>query len=276
MKVEGLLAELSLSLSVLKQALLALLPRAIAALCVLLAAALVAWVLRMVVRRGFEGLARRLPRLDVAERWDDRHGSAAAAAAASAAFWLVLLAGVMVASETLGLQVLSRWLGAVANYMPKVVLAVVLGFGGVLGGRLAGAAIRRASGRWAPHQAQQLGRLTQFALALVALLVAASQLGLDVSLLTAVFLILFAAALGGAALAFGLGARRVVGNILAMHYVNKSYGIGQLVRVGEHQGRIVRTSATAVFLEHEDGEIAIPGQDFAEQRCIRVVASHGA
>src|SRR5690606_2672026 len=110
----------------------------------------------------------------------------------------------------------------------------------------------------------------------VALLVAASQLGLDVSLLTAVFLILFAAALGGAALAFGLGARRVVGNILAMHYVNKSYGIGQLVRVGEHQGRIVRTSATAVFLEHEDGEIAIPGQDFAEQRCIRVVASHGA
>jgi hypothetical protein len=61
-----------------------------------------------------------------------------------------------------------------------------------------------------------------------------------------------------------------------MHYVNKSYGIGQLVRVGQHQGRIVRTSATSVFLEHTEGEIAIPGHEFAEQRCIRLVPSHGA
>ena len=80
----------------------------------------------------------------------------------------------------------------------------------------------------------------------------------------------------GGILAVCLVIQIISGVILAMHYVNKSYGIGQLVRVGEHQGRIVRTSATSVFLEHEDGEIAIPGHDFAEQRCIRLVSSHGA
>lgn len=276
MNLDSLLTELALSMGALRQASLAFLPRIAAALLVLLATTLVAWALRAVVRRAFRGLARRLPGAEDPGPFGANDGSAAANAVASGVFWLLVLAGVMVASEALGLQVLSHWLGAVANYVPNVLLAIAIGFGGIVGGRLAGAAIRRASWRFAPHQARQFGRLTQFALALVALLVAASQLGLDVSLLTAVFLILFASTLGGAALAFGLGARSVVGNILAMHYVNKSYGIGQLVRVGEHQGRIVRTSATSVFLEHEDGEIAIPGHDFAEQRCIRLVSSHGA
>jgi hypothetical protein len=276
MDLDRLWAELALSLGVLKQAALALFPRLLAALFVLLVTTLVAWLLRAVVRRLFRGLASRLPGAAPGGRWGGENASAAANAVAGAVFWLLILGGLMLASEALGLQVLSNWLGVLTNYIPNVVLAIVIGFGGLVGGRLAGAAIGGASGRWAPHQAQQLGRLTQFALALVALLIAASQLGLDVSLLTAVFLILFASTLGGAALAFGLGARSVVGNILAMHYVNKAYSVGQLVRVGEHQGRIVRTSPTSVFLEHEDGEIAIPGHEFAEQRCIRLVPSHGA
>ncbi len=276
MDLDSLWVELALSLGVLKRASIAFFPRAVAALFVLMVTTVVAWALRAIVPRVFRAFARRLPGAGDAGRWGDLDGEAAARAVARAVFWLLLLGGVMVASEALGMRVLSRWMGAVANYIPNVVLAVVIGFGGVVGGRLAGAAIGRASVRWAPHQAQQLTRLVQFALGLVALLVAASQLGLDVSLLTAVFLILFASTLGGVALAFGLGARRVVGNILAMHYVNKSYGIGQLVRVGEHQGRIVRTSATSVFLEHEEGEIAIPGNEFAEQRCIRLVPSHEA
>ncbi|MEO8184128.1 MAG: mechanosensitive ion channel domain-containing protein [Deltaproteobacteria bacterium] len=276
MDVDSLWVELALSLGVLKRALVAFFPRAVAALFVLLVTTLVAWGLRAVVRRVFRGFAGRLPGADIPGRWGEVDGEAAARAVASAVFWLLLLGGVMVASEALGMGVLGRWLGALANYIPNVVLAVVIGFGGVVAGRLAGAAIGRASVRWAPHQAQQLARLVQFALGLVALLVAASQLGIDVSLLTAVFLILFASTLGGVALAFGLGARSVVGNILAMHYVNKSYGIGQLVRVGEHEGRIVRTNATSVFLEHEDGEIAIPGSEFAERRCIRLVPAHGA
>ena len=101
-----------------------------------------------------------------------------------------------------------------------------------------------------------------------AALIAAEQLGLDVSLLTAVFLIGLAAALGGAALAFGLGAREVMADILAMHYVQKSYRVGQVVRIGSDQGRIVRTTRTAVVLENIDGELSIPGRHFVDERSV--------
>jgi small-conductance mechanosensitive channel len=110
--------------------------------------------------------------------------------------------------------------------------------------------------------------LTQVSIVAAAALIAAEQLGLDVSLLKNVLLIVMSAALGAAALAFGLGAREVVSDILAMHYVNKSYRIGQVVRIGSQQGRIVRTTRTSVLLENAEGELAIPGRRFANDPCV--------
>ncbi|MGB5349209.1 MAG: hypothetical protein WBN10_06380, partial [Polyangiales bacterium] len=108
----------------------------------------------------------------------------------------------------------------------------------------------------------------QLAIVIATGLVAAERLGLDVSLLSAVFMILVAATLAAAALAFGLGARDIVADILAMHYVNKSHRMGQRVRLGQDEGRIVRTSRTAVSLETVDGEMSIPGRDFVNARCV--------
>ncbi len=140
--------------------------------------------------------------------------------------------------------------------------------GGVIAGRLARNAITNATLRVPASQARSLGRLVQVSIVAATALIAASQLGLDVSLLTAIFLIGLAATLGGAALAFGLGAKDTMADILAMHYVHKSYRVGQSVRIGTDQGRIVRTTRTTVVLENADGELSIPGRHFAESRLV--------
>jgi small-conductance mechanosensitive channel len=71
--------------------------------------------------------------------------------------------------------------------------------------------------------------------------------------------------LGGAALAFGLGARTAVGNIIGAHYVAQMYQVGQTVRVGEIEGRIVRTTAIAVVLDTPAGLVQVPARLFNEQ-----------
>lgn len=270
--------QLSLSFDALAGALAALVPRAVAALAVLLLTLAVAWVARVVLRRILAGLGQQLSSWPAgsALAGGARELGAAAHGVSSALFWLIVVLGVLLASEALGLPVLHTWIGALASYVPKVLLALAVGFAGVLGGRVARSAIERASERIAPQQARQLGRMTQLAFGLLGVLVAAAQLGLDVSLLTAVFLIGLACTLAGAALAFGLGAQSVMSDILAMHYINKAYGIGQRVRFEQYEGRIVRTSATAIYLEFADGELAIPGRQFAAHVCVRLRASHGA
>lgn len=245
------------------------LPDLLTAVIVLIVGWWLAWSLRKLVRRIFGGLAVKLPPGTTRAAWteavDDRN---AGTAAANGVYWLVLLTALMVAIDALGVPVFSKWSGTLAGYLPRVVIAVGLVFGGVVGGRVARNAVVRTARRLPPSQAQSVARVTQLSIVAAMSLVAAGQLGVDTSFLTAVFLIVLSATLGGAALAFGLGARDVMADILSMHYVNKSYRLGQVVRVGSEQGRILRTTHTSVILESAAGETAIPGRHFQRDGCV--------
>jgi len=231
----------------------------------------VAWSLRAVVRRVVERFSKRIAAGATAAAWQQALADQGAGRVFSrSVYWLVLLVAVMVASEAIGLPVLTTYLAALAQYLPRVIAAIVVLFAGVIGGRLISDAAMTTAFRLLPHQGRQLARLVRGIIVGAAILVAIKQLGVDVSLLTNIFLILLAALLAGAAFAFGLGARSVIANILAMHYVNKSYDIGQQIRLGDDNGRIVRTTSTTVFVEHDEGELGIPGQQFFEERCLRI------
>jgi len=251
-----------------KNGLIEMLPNIITAVVVVLVGWLLAWALRRLCQQAFRRLSRNMPVGTTRAAWSEAVDDAGTGTVvANGVYWLVLLTTLMIAIDALGLPVFSRWIGGLASYLPRLVIAGALLFGGVVAGRLARNAIVKAGTRLPSSQAQTLGRLAQGAIVVTATLIAAGQLGIDVSLLTTVFLIIVAAALGGAAIAFGLGAKGVIADILAMHYVNKAYRVGQVVRVGSDQGRIVRTTRTAVLLEQADGEVSVPGHFFTDQRC---------
>lgn len=252
-----------------KQGFVTALPNLVTAIIVMAVGWVVARMLRSVVLGIFRRVASRITPEPTRQAWaeavDDQK---AGRLAADGVYWLVLLTAFVVAIDALDLPVFRRWMGALASFLPRFGISAALVLGGVVVGRLASNAIARTAFRMSPSQARGLARLTHVSIVVAAALIAASQLGLDVSLLTNVFLIALSAVLGSGALAFALGARGVMANILAMHYVNRSYRIGQLIRIGVDQGRIVRTTRTAVYLESSDGELSIPGREFAESRCV--------
>lgn len=249
-----------------KQGFIEALPNIVGGALVLLLGWLLAWMLRKAVRRAFRGVPVQVPPGSAREAWteavdEQRTGEVAG----SGVYWLVLVSALLIAIDTLGLPLFSKWIGAFASYVPKAAIATALVLAGVIAGRLARNAIIKTALRVPPSQARSLGRLVQVSIVVAAVLIAAGQLGLDVSLLTSFFLIVLAAVLGGAALAFGLGARELMADILAMHYVQKSYRVGQVVRIGSDQGRIVRTTRTAVVLESLEGELSVPGRHFVDK-----------
>lgn len=251
-----------------RQALIASFPSIITALVVLIVGWGLAWVLRKAVQRLFRRLTGRMDRGSGQRAWSEAVADPGAGnAAANGVYWLVLLTTFMVAIDALGVRVFDKWIAAFASYLPRIIIALAVIFAGVTASRFAGKAMQRAAARLPHAQAVTLARLTQVAIVVATALIAAEQLGIDVSLLTDVLLIALAASLGGAALAFGLGARELMADILAMHYVSRFFRIGQIVRMGSDQGRIVRTTSTSVFLENPDGELWIPGRHFVDQPC---------
>ncbi len=191
------------------------------------------------------------------------------------AYWGVLLFFVMAATETLGLPVVTGWLAHVANYVPRIVAAILIVALGTLAARVAREVVARTARTANAPGAERLARATQVALLVATGLVAIEQLGIEVSFLKAALLILLAAVVGGSAIAFGLGGRQVVGNVLAQHYVQKTYQVGQTIRFQDIQGRIVRMTDVAVIVESGDGEVVIPAAQLAHH-CSTLVLKAGA
>ena len=249
-------SQLSALAAQIKRGFVAALPNIVTALIVLALGWVLAWTLRRLILAAFRRMG---PRIDEPRT---------AGLAAGAMFWFVLAATFVASLEALNIPLLERWMGAAASYLPRFGFAAAVVVGGIVLGRLASIAIVRAGVGFSARQSRRLGRLTRVAIIVTATLIAAAQVGLDVSLVTSFFLIAWAAALSAAALAFGLGARQTIANILAMHYTTQSYRVGQRVRIGSDEGRIVRTTTTAVYLESPEGELSIPGQDFLDSRCV--------
>jgi hypothetical protein len=187
-----------------------------------------------------------------------------------AAFWIVVLLTLMTATQELGFPVVSHWLVAVAAFLPRILLGVVIVFIGVVAGALCRGALARAMPSSEIVDPQGFGGLVQGVVVAFSVLVAVQQLGIDVGFITTIITIALIGFFAAGALAFGFGGRTTVANILASHYVRELYEIGQTVRIRELEGRIVRMTPTAVILSTEDGETAVPSQLFVEASSTRV------
>ena len=189
---------------------------------------------------------------------------------ASIVYWAVMLVFITAATETLGLPVIATWIGGLSYYLPRVVVALMIVFAGLLAGNLAGDAISRAAAAANIAYASLLGRSTHLVILVIAIVTGVEQLGIDTEFLTASITLAVGAVVGGVALAFGLGARAHVGNLIASHYLRQVYRVGQIVRVSEREGRIVEIGNAAVLLETEEGRVMVPAAAFSETASVLV------
>lgn len=182
-------------------------------------------------------------------------------------FWLIMLFFLAAAIEALGLTAVSSIVGYATAYVPRILAAVGIIFVGFWLGELARAFSVRAAASANLSQGEVLGQIVRVVVLTLAAILAVEHLGIDSSVLNTVAVTIVAATLGAAALAFGLGARETVSNIIGSHYVRKNFRPGDRVRIGDVEGTVVEIDNTLVTLESESGRVMVPGQRFSRDNC---------
>lgn len=182
----------------------------------------------------------------------------------TAFFWLILFLSILLITDILGLTVLTSWFESILQYLPNVLAAILIIFAAIILGNFISDLIRSISTRLGIDYSQTLGRIAQFLILFMAIIIAIDQIGIKITFLTNIINISLAALFFGAALAFGLGAKTSVSNILATYYVRKMYKEGDEVRIGEIQGTIEKIDTTNVVVNSEDGQVIIPAKEFNE------------
>ncbi len=185
-------------------------------------------------------------------------------------FWVVLLIFLAAAIDVLGLASITDLLSRIVFYLPNAVAGVLIVLAGLIGGVFARNATAKSAMAAGLPRAEIVARAVQFLVVTIAVVVALEQIGVTGRLLV----ILVATAVGtmfaGAGLAFGLGARGVVSNIVASYYVTQNYRPGQRIRIGGVEGPIIRTTPTAVVVETADGQCSIPAHRFEQEASLLV------
>ena len=146
-------------------------------------------------------------------------------------FWITLFIFVTAALNTAGLTGIAAWLERVVDFLPGIVsggLIILVGY--ILSGLVRDLTLAAA------HSAEfteavVISRLAQAITLVTALIIGLDQIGVDVSFLTTMLGISSAALLFGFALAFGLGARTLVSNLIAAHHLRDVLEPGQEIRI---------------------------------------------
>lgn len=180
-------------------------------------------------------------------------------------FWLVMAIFVAAATTVIGFPVVSNWFEGLAAYLPRVLAAVVVLLLGIFAGHVARILVLSAGASTGITYVRTLARTVQIAVVLIAAVIAIEELGIHVTFLIVLGAITVGSVLGGAALAFGLGARGAVSNLVACHYLVRSYRVGHRIRIDGFEGPIVAIEPTAVVLQTADGRVSIPARTFAEK-----------
>jgi small-conductance mechanosensitive channel len=173
-------------------------------------------------------------------------------------YWLLLLVFVLAAVDALGLQVVAEALRELVGYIPNLIGAVLVVVGGALLARFLGQATQALAAGADLEFHQGLGQTVRFFLLALTFIVAVNQLGLDVSFLgdaLAGLLIVVVAALG---LAFALGGRDVVRNVLAGFYAKEIYELGQVVQIRDYRGTLEAIGTLKATVATQEGVVTLP------------------
>lgn len=237
----------------------------LAAVGVLVLGALLGRIASVLARRILTGTDRIAARFGGRER--NLFSPALQQTISVTAFVIVLALAVIVAVRLLDIEQLSDWLDVVLAYAPRFVLGLlIIGIGTVLG-----TLIRNlCASLLAQGDANALlPRLAQAGVVLIAFVTGLQQIGIDISFITQLSLIVLAAVLGGLSLAFALGSRQYVANLMAQSELAR-YSIGDRLRIDDDEGEIVEIHRTGLTLASDEGLVAIPAARLNSGRVLQV------
>jgi hypothetical protein len=244
-------------------------PRIILAVIALLVGLLVAKLIKTLIKSVLLFIDKRInERLGSPHLKLDFRG--ASIFIASTIYWMIIILTIAIVSRVLELPVLTAWFGDLIAYVPNVLAAIVLIFAGMIAGRFVQDLMLSVRIGAVKYDPKLLGRFARYIIIFISITIALDQLGINIQFFTNLIIVLITTLLFGAALAFALGAKTAVSNILGSYYTRKMYKEGDSIQISDIAGIIVKITATNIVVKTNKGDVSIPAKDFNSEKTVLI------
>jgi hypothetical protein len=242
-------------------------PQLLGAFLLLIAGLVAASLLRILARKILRGLDTLLARAALKRGVRNVAPRSYAKFGGDIAYWSTLIFFIAASGNMLELQIFSSITKAWLVYLPNVVtglLIILIGF--ALSGITRSAVASTMLSAGIAHS-DVLARITQITVVLTAVVIGVEQLGINVAFISTTLVVTAGVLLGGVALAFGLGAKYFVANIIGAQITRKHFHIGQKIRFGAIEGFILEITSTTLIIDTSKGRAAIPAHLLQRDIC---------
>jgi hypothetical protein len=140
------------------------------------------------------------------------------------AYWVVILAALIIAFNSLGLTYITELLRQVVLFVPHVIVALLILAFGAYFARFIGTTVTTYCRNVGIQDADVLGMIAQYAIIAFVVLIALDQMSVGGQIVRESFLIILAGVVFGLALAFGLGGRRWAAAMLERWWPSRAKG----------------------------------------------------
>lgn len=180
--------------------------------------------------------------------------------------WLMYIMLIIIASDIMNLKIISEQIGELLSYLPKLLTALVIFMIGLLFANFVKNGLKSLFESMDMSGGKAISQVVFFLLLIFITITALNQAGIDTEIISNNINMIIAAFLLAFAIAFGLGAREIVGKLLKTFYARKIYEVGQEITFNDESYIIDTVQSISIILKNSKGKLIVPIDDLIENQ----------
>lgn len=178
--------------------------------------------------------------------------------------WVMYIMLIIIVSDILNLTMVSEEISNLLRYLPQLFTALVIFTVGLLLANFVKKSIRSFFESMELSGAKIISQIVFLLILVFVSVTALNQAGVDTDIITSNITMIMAAFLLAFALAFGFGAKVVVGDILRTYYARRTYEIGQIIEYNGKTYEVLAIENISAILKTDTGKLIVPIKDISE------------
>jgi len=180
--------------------------------------------------------------------------------------WILIFIFIVVASELLGLKMVSEQLSNLIGYLPKLISALLIFAVGIYLANMVKKAISSMFSSLELTGGNLVGNIIFYIISIIVSVTALNQAGINTDLITNNLSIIFASVLAAFTISFGLGSRDIIKRLLFGYYSRKNLQVGNFIKTESFEGVIESIDNIAVVIKTEKKLIIIPIKEIVDNK----------
>jgi small-conductance mechanosensitive channel len=202
-----------------------------------------------------------------------RPGRSLADLVGRATFWMIWLYIDFTGITVSGLNLESTVLISILDFLPRLFIAFLILVGGVMLAQLVGNWVQVSVAATGAEYDEILGKGARLLLITIVVITTIEELGIDLSPITNALTNIITIAVAGLALAFGIGARDVVGNILAGYYAREYFNLGDHIQINDVSGTLISIGTVSTEIGFDGNSLVIANSEL-NRKTTKLSRSH--